>query len=97
MKKILSFYFRGELYLVNEAGEIKANGLPEHSKNWIFLGGAPHHTQNHPVVTLKAAFANPELLNKCLGFDKDHGTTRGWGGRYLGKLPRITNARVITK
>ncbi len=94
MKK-LSFYFRGQQYLVNKKGEIKANGLTEHSKTWIFRGGAKHHMQNYPTITLKDAFEKPELLDGCLGFDIDHGTYRAWGGQYNGKLPRITNAQLV--
>lgn len=92
--KQLQFYFRGELYKVNEAGHINANGINKFSDTWIFMGGTKHHWSNHITVTLKDAFNNPSLLNGCLGFDKDHGTTRQWGGRYNGGLPRITNANV---
>lgn len=92
--KLLYFTFRGDHYIVNEAGEIKANGLKYHSKNWIFLGGSRHHWATHIQVTLKEAFELPGLLNGCLGWDKDHGTTRTWGGQYYGKLPRINNAYV---
>lgn len=93
--KILQFYFRGEKYLVNEKGEINANGIGYHSSTWIFLGGTKHHWSNHVTVTLKQAFENPKSLEGCLGFDKDHGTTRMWGGCYNGKLPRITHVSVI--
>jgi len=93
-KRILNFKFRGEWYKVNEKGEINANGIGHFSNTWLFLGGTKHHWSNHITITLKMAFEKPELLNGCLGFDRDHGTLRQWGGCYNGKLPRITNAYV---
>jgi hypothetical protein len=95
--KILTFNFRGEIYKVNENGEIKANGLSCHSKTWIFLGGTKHHWSNRITVSLKDAFDDPTKLNGCLGFDRDHGTIRQWGGQYNGKLPRIVDARITTE
>lgn len=94
MKKILRFYFRGQIYNVDEKGRINANSLNYFSDNWIFLGGTKHHWSNHITITREMAFQNPELLNGCLGFDLDHGTTRKWGGLYSGKLPRITYAHI---
>jgi hypothetical protein len=93
--KLLKFYFRDQLYLVNEKGEINSNGLGYFSTNWIFLGGSSHHWHNRVTVTLAEAFKKPELLNKCFGWDKDHGTTRTWGGLFNGKVPRIKHAEVI--
>lgn len=96
-KKILCFHHMGELYKVNEQGKINANGIGYYSKDWIFLGGTKHHWSNHITITLEMAFEKPELLNGCLGFDNDHGTTREWGGSYYGKLPRITGAHVVNE
>jgi len=96
MKKLLTFRFRGEYYEVNERGEIKSNGLAYHSPQWIFLGGSKHHWSNHVTVPLQSAFEQPERLNGCLGWDVDHGTTRQWGGNYYGKLPRISDAHIVT-
>jgi hypothetical protein len=93
-QKTLVFYFRGEEYRVNSQGHIKANGLPEHSPGWVFLGGSRHHWRNGVDVDLHTAFENPSLLNGCLGWDVDHGTTRRWGGQYFGRIPRIQNAHV---
>ena len=95
-KRELRFTFRGEEYRVNEEGHINANGIGHFSKDWIFLGGSCHHWCNTVSFPLKVAFENPGLLNGCLGWDRDYGTTRQWGGRYCGKLPRISNARVVT-
>jgi len=90
----LHFTFRGDHYEVDENGRIKANGLQYFSDNWLFLGGTKHHWSNTITVPLREAFKDPKLLNGCLGFDKDHGTIREWGGQYNGKLPRITNAYI---
>jgi len=95
MKKILMFSLAGLIYEVNEAGEIKANGLPAHSKSWKFRGGIKHHASSAVSVDLKKAFEKPELLNKCLFSDVDGGTTRIHMGRHNGKLPRISGACVV--
>ena len=92
--KILSFRFRGEEYQVNEFGQIKANGLDDFSNSWLFLGGHKHHWAGYIGVPLAECFKHPEKLNGCLGWDRDHGTLRRWGGRYNGKLPRITSAHI---
>lgn len=93
MKKLI-FTFRGQQYKVDEQGRINANGIGYHSDTWIFLGGTHHHWSNHIDISLKDAFINPKGLNGCLGWDKDHGTTRQWRGAYNGKLPRINGAYV---
>jgi len=93
--KVLQFSFRGEIYQVDKIGRIKANGLKTFSDNWIFLGGSSHHWHNHITVTLQQAFEMPGLLDGCLGWDRDHGTLRQWGGSYYGKLPRIRNAQIV--
>ena len=80
---------------MNKSGHIKANGLEDFSEDWIFLGGTKHHWSNRIQFDLQDAFEKPEVLNGCLGWDKDHGTVRQWGGRLHGKLPRITSARVV--
>ena len=95
--KTLNFMFRGETYKVDEQGRINANGINHFSDTWIFLGGTQHHWSNHVTVTLKDAFDLPGLLDGCLGFDRDHGTIRQWGGKYYGKLPRIHNVYVTAE
>ena len=90
----LRFCFRGEWYRVDEQGRISANGIGYFSDTWRFLGGSRHHWRMGIDVDLSLAFANPTLLNGCLGWDVDHGTTRQWGGMYAGKLPRIAGAYV---
>ena len=93
--RILQFMFRGKIYQVDEIGRIKTNGLETFSDSWIFLGGSSHHWHNHITVTLQQAFDLPGLLDGCLGWDIDHGTTRQWGGQYYGRLPRIRNTQII--
>lgn len=95
MSKELRFQFRGESYRIDDKGRINANGIGHFSNNWLFIGGTRHHWSRSVTVPLALAFDKPEMLNGCLGFDKDHGTTREWGGQYFGKLPRITGAHVI--
>jgi len=92
--KILHFTFRGEFYQVNEYGHIKSNGSESFSPTWIFLGGSKHHWNTSITVPLNMAFESPEKLEGCLGWDKDHGTTRQWAGQYVGNLPRIRNVYV---
>ncbi len=91
---ILNFTFRAQYYKVNERGHIKANGLKHYSKDWIFLGGSSHHKHNRITVSLKESFKNPSKLNKCYGWDRDHGTTRQWRGSWYYKIPRIHNVYV---
>ena len=92
--RILTFIFRGEYYQVDEKGRIKANGLSDFSDTWIFLGGSSHHWHNRVTVSLAQAFEYPLLLNRCYGWDRDHGTTRRWGGMWYGEVPRIQNAHI---
>ena len=92
-EKFLVFSFRGEVYCVNEKGYInKSDRNTGFSETWIFLGGSHHHWCNHITVTREEAFKNPEKLNKCLGWDLDHGSVRQWSGSYHGKLPRTSGA-----
>ncbi len=93
--KILYFTHRGDHYAVNEKGWIECNERGYFSDTWRFLGGSTHHWHNRVTVPLAEAFKNPKALNGCLGWDIDHGTTRVWGGRWAGKLPRIRNAHVV--
>lgn len=95
--KILQFTFRGQIYKVDQQGRIKANGLSDYSNDWIFLGGSHHHFCNRITRPLSQVFKTPEILNNCLGADKDHGTYRIWGGQYYGRLPRINNTRIINE
>ena len=95
MAKQLVFTFRGETYRVDEQGRINANNIGHFSDTWLFLGGMSHHWRNSIDVPLREDFVHPTKLNGCLGVDKDHGTVRGWGGAYNGKLPRITHAHVV--
>lgn len=95
--RVLHFTFRGQEYKVNEQGHINANGIGYYSKDWVFLGGSSHHWHNRITVTLQEAFDMPGLLDRCIGWDRDHGTVRQWGGMYYGKLPRIRNVYITDK
>lgn len=94
--RLLSFEYHGQTYLVNEAGEIKANGIGRHSPEWVFRGGSRHHWRNGIDVTLAQAFAKPESLNGCYGWDIDHGTTRQWRSQSDGKTSRISGAHLVS-
>ncbi len=91
----LRFSFRGKVYRVDEKGRINANGIGHFSDEWVFLGGTRRHQSNRIMVPFWAGWNNPELLNGCLGWARDHGTVRRWGGVYCGKLPRITGAYKV--
>lgn len=93
-KEQLHFQHSGEWYVVNKEGYIiQQRRLYEgFSKRWRFLGVSKHHWRVGIDVALKSAFANPENLIGGIVWDVDCGTTRQWGGRYNGKIPRITNA-----
>jgi hypothetical protein len=95
--RILTFTLAGKTYRVNEQGHINANGIGYYSPRWEFLGGSPHHWHRRITVSLHDAFENPARLNGCLGWDRDHGTVRQWGGRYCGTIPRIYSAHIVTK
>lgn len=92
--RTLNFTSGGNDYIVNEKGHINGNGIGYFSPKWIFLGGSRHHWRNGIDVTLKEAFDFPGLLDGCIGWDIDHGTTRKWGGKYYGKIPRISGVFV---
>lgn len=92
--KTLYFNHRGDFYEVNPKGWIERNSHGYFSSDWIFLGGSSHHWHNRPTVTLADAFKDPEKLNGCIGWDRDHGTVRSWNGKWAGRIPRIRNAHV---
>ena len=61
--------------------------------SWKILGFSHHHWCNSITIPL-AVGIDPERLRRCFVWDSDHGTTRTWGGRYCGKLPRIFSAWI---
>lgn len=90
---VLTFDFRGAWWEVNKRGEIRMHANDTvFSNTWIFKGGSRHHWSNHIDVTFFEAWKDPSLLNGCLLWDNDHGSTRRHSGAYCGKLPRIRNA-----
>ena len=93
---MLLFQCRGEWFKVNNDGFITpANGRDEFSGGWEFLGVSFHHWRRG-VDLLFSQDIDPTKLIGGLVWDRDHGTTRQWGGQYNGKLPRITSAYKVT-
>lgn len=94
--KILNIEIRGELYKVNTKGQLIRTDMPmEFHDSWRFLGISFHHWRNGIDMNLRHAFKSPEKLIGGLLWDIDHNTIRKWGGKYNGKLPRITNAYIV--
>ena len=94
--QVLLFECRGGWYKVKENGDMLQvdNTYNKWDKSWRFLGVSFHHWTQRINLTVKEAFKNPEALVGGLVWDVDHGTTRVWGGRYCGRLPRITAAYI---
>ena len=94
--KTLYFTIRGELYKVKENGDMiqTDNTYNKWNDSWRLLGVSTHHMQRHATITVKELFENPKRMIKGYLWDKDHGTKRLWGGKYYGKLPRVTQAFV---
>ena len=90
-EKFLSIYIRGEWYMIDENGYIFGgpNNIRQPSRNWRFLGVSTHHWHNRIIYTFKDIWENPDLAIHGYLWDEDHGTTRIWGGKYDGHLPRI--------
>jgi len=94
--KVLKFECRGEWYKVKQNGNMLQinNTYNSWDENWQFLGVSFHHWHNHIILSCKEAFNNPKQLINGIVWDNDHNTIRIWGGRYCGRLPKITNAYV---
>ena len=93
-EKELHFIHFGKEYKVNKNGQLTQCNNKYWGNNWLFLGVSFHHWRNGIDITFEQAFNNPKSIIKGLVWDVDHGTLRKWGGRYLGKLPRITSAWI---
>lgn len=89
---MLHFRSRGEYFKVNEDGYMTQESNNNFSGNWKFLGVSFHHWRRGLDVVFSKAFKHPELLIGGIVWDKDHGTTRQWGGKYNGGIPRITSS-----
>jgi len=89
---MLYFRCRGEYFKVDEDGNM-TKSYSDFSGQWKFLGVSFHHWRNGIDIRYSKEI-QPENLIGGLVWDLDHGTTRQWGGRYMGKLPRITQAWV---
>lgn len=90
---MLHFQCRGEWFKVNADGFMTQDHNQDFSGKWLFLGVSFHHWRNGIDVRFSSKTL-PENLTGGIVWDSDHGTTRTWGGQYLGKLPRITQAYV---
>src|SRR3990167_9564621 len=95
--KTLHIKIRGEVYKIDCHGCFFGgpNNVTQGCKDgheWRFIGVSTHHWHNHVVHNLKSILDNPKLAVGGYLWDVDHGTTRIWGGRYCGHLPRITTA-----
>jgi hypothetical protein len=62
--------------------------------SWVIIGFSTHHWHNRITIPLTTDI-DPRSIYRAYVWDSDHGTTRTWGGKYFGKLPRIDWA--ITK
>ena len=90
---MLYFRCRGEYFKVDEDGNMTQKNNSNFSEQWKFLGVSFHHWRGGIDIRYSKEI-QPEKLINGLVWDLDHGTTRQWGGRYMGKLPRITQAWV---
>ena len=92
--QVLKFCCRGEWYKVKPNGDLLqvANTYNEWGETWKFLGVSFHHWRQGIDLSVTEAFQEPKKLIGGLVWDRDHGTSRQWGGQYNGKLPRITQA-----
>jgi len=88
---MLHFRCRGELFKVDNAGNMTQENNADFSGEWKFLGASFHHWRNGLDIKYSKKTL-PENLINGLVWDLDYGTVRQWGGRYMGKLPRITQA-----
>ncbi len=88
----LNFQCRGQWYSCDKLGNItysNDNKLPSDG-NWKFLGVSTHHWHTRITIPFTEIWENPELTKNGIIWDFDHGTIRTWGGRYMGRIPRIT-------
>jgi hypothetical protein len=93
--KILVIQIRGKIYHINEIGQMVRTDMPmKFHDSWIFVGGIHHHWCNSVTRVFKDTWKNPEILLGCLLVDRDHNTLRVWGGRYNGRIPRITKSYI---
>lgn len=93
--RILEFVCRGERYQVNRLGHIRRPERGTHwCRDWLFLGVSKHHWANHIQIPFDPKMPDEGAARFVGGivWDLDHGSLRTWGGKYCGKLPRITSA-----
>ena len=88
---ILNFTCRGERYKVREDGAMGYAKNTGFSEQWRFIGISRHHWRKGLDVPFSPNTPAEEFVGGLV-WDIDHGTVRQWGGRYGGRLPRITKA-----
>ena len=62
------------------------------SDKWKLLGVTKKWNRNSLDVKFDEIWEDPGRMRSGYVYDLDHGTTRMWGGRYNGKLPRVEYA-----
>ena len=93
MPKFLRFCCHGEWFSVNEKSEMtQSTENPKFSGKWKLLGVSYHYRRQYIDCYFEELFKDPKLMINGRIWDLDHGTTRKWSGRHMGKLPRVTQA-----
>ena len=89
---IYNMQISGEYYHVDTEGRIKRLGIKGFgfSNTWTVYGVA-ERWNSHPVPwnIIKKHLNTGATVTGYL-YDVDHGTVRMWGGKYAGKLPKVT-------
>ena len=97
--KYLEFYCRGELFIVNELGNIMSRDAFDAGQHflgqWTLRGVTKRWNRNSLDVTFKEIWDDPRRMYNGYVYDNDHGTNRMWGGSYDGKIPRVQFARHV--
>lgn len=98
--RILHIQHRGTWYKISlekaTLGHVMQYGehrFPLPNWSWRILGFSTHHWHRSITIPLTPDIA-ANVVKNCLVWDKDHGTTRIWGGSYCGKLPRVQSAYI---
>jgi hypothetical protein len=96
-KERYSMKIRGDLYNLNDKGEIKRLDVPgfEFSDDWKVYGVASRWN-SRPIKweSLKHEM-DREACTEGYLYDVDHGTVRFWAGQYEGKLPKVRICKLI--
>lgn len=105
MKK-LEFWHHGNHFVVSLSPKYPGHVMKydEHTfklphESWRIIGFSRHHWKNSPDYYIRDLInqSSEEItkkIRKTLVWDVDHGTTRLWGGRHYGKIPRVESPSV---